>query len=316
MHCLSSANSAKWKTSKLCIHSFILALQNNSIMVETKTTLTRRQRAKQRQDESKERGAAVTAARQAKQAKRNQQKKRAAQQKRTNKRKGLLNKRKRQHLLHLLHQKQRRRHQQRQRCRLQQQRGRWYRRQKQQRGGCLLHQPKYKNKKEAGALKQQWADCHLSCCQDDFNTQRPCQDDSKKSDSACASPSDYWRETPVGGIIWHRIREIQGWGSSWNSTSDSWDWEAPPIKRLQENCRHRIKEWQISGRNQTKHQIAVFKRLLEQFLQMPNMSLIGNICNFELSLSLIDIRNRYERSQNLTLFNVLRSSCGFVVSNW
>ena len=51
-------------------------------------------------------------------------------------------------------------------------------------------------------------------------------------------------------------------------------------------------------------------------VDMPNMSLIGNICNFELSLSLIDMRNRYERSQNLTSFNVLRSSSGFVISNW
>ena len=49
---------------------------------------------------------------------------------------------------------------------------------------------------------------------------------------------------------------------------------------------------------------------------MPNMSLIGNICNFELSLSLIDVQNQYERGQNLTLFNVLRSSCGFVILNW
>ena len=49
---------------------------------------------------------------------------------------------------------------------------------------------------------------------------------------------------------------------------------------------------------------------------MPNLSLIGNICNFELSLSLIDIWNRYERSQNLTLFNVFRSNFGFVILNW
>ena len=38
---------------------------------------------------------------------------------------------------------------------------------------------------------------------------------------------------------------------------------------------------------------------------MPNMSLNGNICNFELSLILIKVQNRYERSQNLTLFDVL-----------
>ena len=44
------------------------------------------------------------------------------------------------------------------------------------------------------------------------------------------------------------------------------------------------------------------------------MSLIGNICNFELSL--IDVRNQYEGSQNLTSLNVLRSSRGFFISNW
>ena len=51
-------------------------------------------------------------------------------------------------------------------------------------------------------------------------------------------------------------------------------------------------------------------------VDMPNKSLIGNICNFELSLSLINVRNLYERSQNLTLFDALRSSCGFVISKW
>ena len=60
----------------------------------------------------------------------------------------------------------------------------------------------------------------------------------------------------------------------------------------------------------------VISNWLYPLVDMPNMSLIGNICNFELSLSLIDVRNRYERSQNLTSFNVLRSSCGSVISNW
>ena len=47
---------------------------------------------------------------------------------------------------------------------------------------------------------------------------------------------------------------------------------------------------------------------------MPNMSLIGNICNFELGLSLMEVRNWYERSQNFTSFDVLRSSCA--LSYW
>ena len=41
---------------------------------------------------------------------------------------------------------------------------------------------------------------------------------------------------------------------------------------------------------------------------MPNMSLIRNIFIFKLSLSLIDVQNWYERSQNLTLFDVLISN--------
>ena len=41
---------------------------------------------------------------------------------------------------------------------------------------------------------------------------------------------------------------------------------------------------------------------------MPIMSLIRTICNFKLSLTLINIRNWYERSQNFTLFDVLISN--------